>query len=363
MATTRGGAGAAHLAVLAREPRPAGGDAERRAREYAHRVLADAGFEVSREAFEYSTFPGRYATPVGGGLLAATLLLAAALGLSSAAAAAMAVLLLGSVVVGAFASAMTGDAVLRLPYLRAAGENLVATWGTDMPKVWLVAHLDSKSQPVASLLRVAGILLLLTGLLLALAAAVLQLASLPHRMAWWGAVGCTLLGVAPVVASVVGAHSDGAVDNASGVAAVLAAAVAVRPESMFGVLLPSAEELGLAGVRAWARGARKGTALNCDGVDDAGELTIMYSGAAPTPLIQTLEALSPHPLRARRMPIGLLTDSVALADHGWTTVTVSRGSLATLRRVHTRADSLANLRGDGIDDVATLLARAVEALA
>jgi hypothetical protein len=146
------------------------------------------------------------------------------------------------------------------------------------------------------------------------------------------------------------------------VAAVLAAAVAVRPESMFGVLLPSAEELGLAGARAWARDVRRGTALNCDGVDDAGELTIMYSGAAPTPLIQTIEAVSPRPPRVMRMPLGLLTDSVALADRGWTTVTVSRGSLTTLRRVHTAQDSLATLRGDGIDEVATLLARAVEAL-
>jgi len=63
------------------------------------------------------------------------------------------------------------------------------------------------------------------------------------------------------------------------------------------------------------------------------------------------------------MPLGLVTDSVALVERGWNTLTVSRGSFATLRRVHTPADSLARLRGDGIDPVATLLARAVEALA
>jgi hypothetical protein len=363
MGEARGGAGAAHLAVLAREPRPAGSAAEARARSYAQRVLEDAGFDVARESFVYSTFPGRFATPIGGGLLAATILLAAGLGLSSAAAAALSVLLVGSVLVGAFASAMMGDAVLTLPYLRAASENLVATWGSETPKVWLVAHLDSKSQPVPSLVRVAGIVLLVAGLLLAFAAAGLQLALLPHRMAWWGAVACALLGAPPVMASVVGTRSDGAVDNASGVAAVLAAAVAVRPEAMVGVLLPSAEELGLAGARAWARGARKGTALNCDGVDDAGELTIMYTGTAPTPLIQTLEALASRPPRVRRMPLGVLTDSVAFTDRDWVTVTLSRGSLATLRRVHTGADSLAHIRGDGIEEVATLLARAVEALA
>jgi hypothetical protein len=318
---------------------------------------------VTRESFGYSRFPGCFATPIGGALLAATLLLSATLGLSGAPAAALSTLLLGALIVGAFVSAMTGDAVLTLPYLRATGENLVATWGSEMPRVWLVAHLDSKSQPVPSLVRVAGVCLLGVALVVAVVASGLQLASLPHRMAWWAAIGFVIVGAPPVMASVVGARSDGAVDNASGVAAVLTAALAVRTETMLGVLLPSAEELGLAGVRAWARGAKRGTALNCDGVDDAGELTIMYSGAAPTPLIQTLEVVSPRPPRVRRMPVGLLTDSSALAEGGWTTVTVSRGSLATLRRVHTRGDSLAVLRGDGIDEVATLLARAVEALA
>ncbi len=363
MNTARGGEGARHLAILAREPRPAGHAAEGRARDYAERVLDEAGFTVTREPFRYSRFPGRFATPIGGALLAACILLAAALGLAGAAGAALAMVILGGLTVAAFAAAMSGDAVLTLPFQRATSENLVATWGSETPRVWLVAHLDSKSQPVPSLVRVAGVMLLALALLLALAACGLQLASLPHRMAWWAAAAAALAGALPVMGSVVGARSDGAVDNASGVAAVLAAAVAVPPETPFGVLLPSAEELGMAGARAWARGARKGTALNCDGVDDAGELTIMYSGAAPTPLIQTLEALAPRPPRVRRMPLGLLTDSVALADRGWTTVTVSRGSLATLRRVHTPADSLAALRGDGIDEVALLLARAVEALA
>lgn len=363
MRPTEVSVGAGHLAVLGRQPRPAGSAAEAHAREYAARVLDDAGFTVSREPFGYSRFPGRYGTPIGGALAAVTVLAAAAFGLAGSPPVAFGALLLGGLVVAAFAKAMLGDAVVTLPVQRAWGENLVATWGTETPRVWLVAHLDSKSQPVPSLVRIAGVCLVAGALVLALAAATLQLAALPHRMAWWGAVVLVLLGAPPVMASVVGTRSDGAVDNASGVAAVLAAAVRVRPETMFGVLLPSGEELGLAGARAWAREMRPGTALNCDGVDDAGELTIMYSGAAPTPLIETLRALAGQPLRVRRMPLGLLTDSVALADRGWTTVTVSRGSLATLRRVHSPGDSLAALRGDAIDDVATLLARAVEALA
>lgn len=135
-----------------------------------------------------------------------------------------------------------------------------------------------------------------------------------------------------------------------------------------GVLLPSAEELGLAGARAWAgararAGEASSIALNCDGVDDEGELTIMRRGEVSGELLKALERAAPTPLRVRRMPIGLLTDSVALADRGWSTVTVSRGSLGTLRRVHSPSDSLERLRGTGIEDVATLLARTVEELA
>lgn len=363
MADVASGAGKRHLAVLAREPRPAGGAAESRARDYAERVLDEAGFTVRRERFSYSRFPGQFATPIGGALLATTILLAATAGLAGATVAAIVILLLGGVAVTAFASAMLGDAVLDLPIHRAWSENLVATWGSEQPRVWLVAHLDTKSQPVPSLLRVAGIIALSASLLVALAAGGMQLASLPHRTAWWVAAGLAVLGAVPVLASVVGARSVGAVDNASGVAAVLAAAAAVRPDSIFGVLLPSAEELGLAGARAWARRAPRGTALNCDGVDDAGAITIMYSGAAPRRLVQSIIAQASRPPRVRRIPLGMLTDSVALADRGWTAVTVSRGSLATLRRIHTPADSLDRLRGDGIDEVATLLARTVEALA
>ena len=121
----------------------------------------------------------------------------------------------------------------------------------------------------------------------------------------------------------------------------------------------------MAGARAWvrSRAGRTAVAINCDGVDDDGELYIMYTGPKPEPLIEVLVACTERAPRVRRMPLGLLTDSVAFADAGWQTVTVSRGSFATLRRVHTRRDSLAALRGDGIAEVAGVLRRAAEALA
>ena len=91
-------------------------------------------------------------------------------------------------------------------------------------------------------------------------------------------------------------------------------------------------------------------------------MTLMYSGAKPGALIEVIGATATEPLRVMRMPLGLLTDSVALADRGWRAVTLSRGGVATLRRVHTSADSLDTLRGTGLEPAATLLARAVEAL-
>ena len=339
-------------------------------------MLRDAGFTVRTERFAYSAFPGRHATPVGGVLGVATVLPAALLGLASPGSwHAAALLAAGLCLLALFVRAMLGDAVLDLPLRRAESCNLVATRGAASPAVWLVAHLDSKSQPVPSAVRVAGVALLAVALVVAGVTAIGSVL-LPHapqasapvlRAGWWIAAILAVAGGPAVVASVVGASSDGAVDNASGVATVLLAAERVRPTVPLGVLLPSAEELGLAGARAfvrrWARPPGGATALNCDGIDDEGAMTIMYSGARPTALADLMERISGAPLRVQRLPVGMLADSVAFADRGWTSVTVSRGGWATLRRIHTRGDSLRALRGTGLDAAATLLARAVEALA
>jgi hypothetical protein len=55
---------------------------------------------------------------------------------------------------------------------------------------------------------------------------------------------------------------------------------------------------------------------------------------------------------------GVLVDGLAFADAGWEVVTLSRGSVDTLRRIHTRRDDLARLRGEGVAVAARVLARA-----
>ena len=360
------GAGVRHLAVIGRMPRPSGGEGERAARDYAAAELRSLGFQVREEPFAFSTFPGRYATPIAGAVLGGTIVAACGMALRSAPVTAVgAVFSAGVLATGLFARWMLADGVLTAPWMRAEGVNLVATRGATAPRVWLVAHLDSKSQPLPSAARVGGIVVVAAALLLVLAALLLTLAGHPSRTMWWVALCTGVIGALPVMASVVGARSDGAVDNASGVAAVLAAAALVSHHVSCGVLLSGAEELGLAGARAWATGHDTGIALNCDGVDDEGRLVIMFDREVPRAVVAAVRAAAAPRIgaRARRMPLGLLTDSTALAAAGWQAVTVSHGSLATLRRVHTTRDSLAALRGTAIDDVAGILARAAEALA
>ena len=360
------GQGAAHLAVLAGAPRAAGSAAEHEAREYCAGVLRDAGFDVALEPFDYSQVPGRYGTVVGGALAWITVAATSWLGATDRPAFFSAlVCVVGLAILGMWAWLMLGDGVLTLPWRRAQATNLVATRGGSAPRVWLVAHLDSKSQPIPSLLRVAGVVTLATAVAITLAAVVLTLAGAPVRMLWWIGAMLAAVGGVPVLASAIGNDSHGALDNASGVATVLEAVRSSPRDVPIGVLLPSAEELGLAGARAWVRDRRgeQGIAINCDGVDDGGALTIMYSGMPSTELVDAIRDAAEEPARVRRMPLGLLLDSVALTAAGWRSVTVSRGSFASLRRVHTRADSLERLRGDGISTTARVLARAAEALA
>ena len=351
----------AHLAALARAARPTGGAAAHEARRYCARALEDEGFRVAERPFDYSAFPGRVATPaagVWGGVTIAAGALAAGAGAPAVAAAVLAAsaLLLG---VGALWMARRG--VLAFPAMRARGVNLECVRGGAEPRVWLVAHVDSKSQGVPMIARVAGVV----GLGFAWVAA-LTLAGIgalggpqPSPIAW-AVIAAVGVGAAlPVALTLVGDRSHGAVDNASGVAAVLAAAAQLPADAPVGVLVTDAEELGLAGARAWVRGREAGTAINCDGVDDTGTLRAMYSGRRPHRVIAALSrAADPEPVDARRLLAGVLVDGVAFADAGWEVATAMRGDAATLRRVHRPIDDLAHLRGDALEGMAAVLARA-----
>ena len=348
-----------HLEAIASAPRPAGSSAESAARHYCADELRSLGFTVVEEHFDFSRFPGEWATPAGGAVACLTTIAAGVLGWRGHSGTALAVLVATALTAGAAATWLARRGVLGLKWMRASASNLVATRGT--PSTWLVAHLDSKSQPVPMLGRVAGI----AGSAIALVAlASLSAAAIhgadPGAGAW---IAITLVGIVaalPVMASTVGARSPGAVDDASGVVTVLRAAALLPREMTIGIALTSAEELGMAGAQAFAARHARGVALNVDGVDDRGGVLCMLHGRAPRAHGAVLRGARAVATVVRTGPTipGVLTDGVALANAGWDAVTLSRGTLATLSRVHRRADDLGTLRGDGIEDMARLLAAA-----
>ena len=350
-----------HLAAIAAAPRPAGGEAERIARDYCARVLREAGFEVSEHPFEYSAFPGRWGTPLFGVCVAALMFAAARAGAESTSrsgATALAILIAGAVMLALAGRWMGRHGVLDLPLARARSTSLVATRGA--PTLWLVAHLDSKSQPIPIVVRALAISASLIFLGVAMGVGFAQLLVPMPPFVWHALAAVELLASLPVMASVVGARSVGALDNASGAATVLRAAELLPRDSSIGVLLTSAEELGLAGARAWVRdgGIAPVSALNIDGVDDTGELRLIYSRRLPDSMLAMLGDAWPKPVA---LVPGVLMDGVAFADAGWEVVNVSKGSWSTVRRIHRPSDDLSHLEGSGVEEVALKLAGAIAA--
>jgi hypothetical protein len=244
------------------------------------------------------------------------------------------------------------------PFLKAAGVNLEGSRGT--PSVWLVAHIDTKSQTVPMLYRIASVVLLNVLTAAAFGLSLLQATGATTARSYWLILSLAAgLGALPSIMCLVRNDSPGAVDNGSGVAAVLLAAEQLAPHQSLGVLITTAEELGLAGARDWAKRLPAGTSVvNCDTIDDAGSWLCMYTGPRPrlASLAETIAHRSGLNLRVRRLLPGILADSVAFSDRGFESVTLSRGSLGTLARIHTRRDNSAALTGSSIGHAAALMA-------
>ena len=363
-----GSVAAGHLRHLARQPRPTCSTEAADARQYCSQVLSSFGFRVTERPFEYSAAVGRYGTPVAGAVSLLLVAAAAAFSLGGHPGAALAVLVLGLAALALGGRWLAVRGVIALPMLRQRGVNIEAVRGDGDPELWLVAHSDSKSQPVPLLARASGIVLLALATVAALALAIAGLLGSQSVRAWPFVITAAILGAIPVMASVVGRVSNGAVDNASGVATVLCVADGLPLDFPVGVLITDAEELGLAGARAWSAETRYPAAavLNCDGVDDVGQLTVMWTRPRAHRLEDAFRAAAAsgtrQMVRFTQLIPGVLVDAVAFSDAGWDAVTLSRGSLATLRRIHTRADDLEHLSGRGIADATLLLGGAVNKL-
>jgi hypothetical protein len=264
---------------------------------------------------------------------------------------------------------------LTLRFMMRRSSNLVAVRNhQDAPNLWLVAHLDSKSQTIRMLVRVgsvvtSGILFGLFVVTLVFRASRLPIAmGIPEGFLQLQSVIAGLLtavALLPVIFCFITNKSRGALDNATGVAAVIAAARSMNASVNAGIVITSGEELALAGARAFAAThPAKAIAINCDTVDDGGKFICMVKGSQRKSAEAVARAASGvgENARVRGMIMGILADNVAFSDAGWDSCTLSRGNLGTLARVHTSGDTPEKLDGTGIARAARILVATIEEL-
>lgn len=238
---------------------------------------------------------------------------------------------------------------------RVQGINLIATPSpragqSVRPSVWLVAHYDSKGQPISMALRLLGFGSLFIGLI------GLLLAPIPALFA-------VVLGAAIAVLNRVNDKSPGAVDNATALVAVFMTLDQLLHDANVGVVFPDAEELGLVGARALAADRADlfaGAALiNLDGLDDVGRpIAFLHRpGRIGEAIASALGAR-----RWRWLPV--VVDGIALArvgGGGAECVTILKGNLQTMRIVHRPGDTPDRVRLDGAASIAAGLARVLRA--
>ena len=337
---------------LLASPREAGTPAAEAARDVVAAHLEALGYRVERQRFRFAPSAPLGLPVFGAGLGALGLLVLPALTGDALPGWAGLLLLAGGT--AALALLALGVGMGWIPIGGAAREdaNLIATRGEGPVRRWIVAHLDTKAQ-VQSM---AGRLVAVWFLLLAMAAlTALAIARL------WGPVPLAFAGAGAGLAVVAGAlagggrlrgGSVGARDNGTGVAGALAAAEALTGGDT-GLLITGAEEFGLVGARIFAteRGAAlAGTVVvNLDTIDQEGQLALVSHDDRGQELARRLApgfAASGLPARLRRLPVGILTDSVPFARRGIAALTIGRLTWRTLRVIHTPADTAEGLSLD-----------------
>jgi hypothetical protein len=118
----------------------------------------------------------------------------------------------------------------------------------------------------------------------------------------------------------------------------------------FGVVVTSGEELGLAGAHAFASARKPGQAINCDSVDSVGDFLLLMGRTGDgrvAAVAREVQGGFETGFREMRTLPGVLVDSVALQKWGWDAITVCRGGLDTLRRIHTVKDVVSGGLSEG----------------
>jgi hypothetical protein len=222
--------------------------------------------------------------------------------------------------------------------------NLLAV-RTDRPvRRWLVAHLDTKAQGQSMAGRLVSLWAVIAAVALLLGATLFRLDGPLHLAT---AVPPILLAVAAGGLAGGGrlrGRTPGARDNGTGVLAALAAAERLSDPTV-GVLITAAEEFGMVGARVFAglEGSRlTGVEIvNFDTLDQEGDLYLVSHDRRGARLAAQqapgLAALGPRVV-PRRLPLGILVDSLPMARAGAVAITIGRLTWGTLRRIHTPED-------------------------
>lgn len=242
--------------------------------------------------------------------------------------------------------------------------NLVAVRPGAAVRRWVVAHVDTKAQRHSMAGRlVAAWLLVLAALALTTLALYRWLADVPPASGW------VVLGAAlSVAAGALAARgrlrgkSPGARDNGTGLLSALIVAEQVKDPAV-GFLFTGAEEFGLVGARLFARSgdwSREAEVINLDTIDARGVLYLVSHDPAGDRLAQRISA-AVHGVaaetRVRRLPLGVLVDSVPFARAGAAAVTIARLDWQTFRLLHTPQDTPDALVTDAATRLGMQLAR------
>ena len=223
------------------------------------------------------------------------------------------------------------------------GVNLVAQRGR--PSIWLAAHYDSKGQPISMATRMLGA-----------AAVIIGAAAAPFALP---ALALLAVGLAILAANRVTDRSAGALDNATGLVAILAILDALPKGAAVGVLFLDAEEYGLVGARALVadRGALlEGAAvINFDSLDDRGRSIAVLHRPGP---VGRAVAAELGAWQGRWLPV--IVDGIALARGPVREcLTIMKGDWGTARVVHTPRDRVERLMLEGVRQVVAGVARAL----
>ncbi|HEU5208576.1 MAG TPA: M28 family peptidase [Longimicrobiales bacterium] len=327
------------------------------------------GFQVRDLPFHFSMMAGRFTVSNIAAVYTLGVFVAMLLLISGMPAGAFATLVLTVALMLAGVGYMRRNGLEDLPWGRSEATNLWIQRPGARPRYVFMAHRDSKSQFLPLSFRGPVIVI---GILAFLALAVLAFLSLAQYVGngpvlFTGLVAfvCGLL----LVVSWAADYSPGALDNASGLATLLGIAAREKEADDVAFLITDAEELGLAGARAIApRLPPVFGVINVDGIDDEGRFIIAErfgwprpSGLAPHLAAAILGAASSLGLDAQRrdVPFGIMLDHMPIVKAGTPALSVLRGTLGSLHRIHRPADSPEHLNGAGVMQCVDLLCGAL----